>query len=139
MKHDPFSPLWSRGNSRQVVADRGHIAYYGKKHPLYDPQTVKDALASFGLTAGQRATNTRLTNDARDKSRCPVVDGRRRCKGRNCDCIGHGDGLIMPKFAFPGEDPILPQLRPRDAVYTGTKTWHRTTGTSQMPETSSVT
>ncbi|HEY2371967.1 MAG TPA: hypothetical protein VGH82_05420 [Gaiellaceae bacterium] len=122
---DPFSPLRERSISDKVINDRNYLPYFGKLHALYDPETVKAAFASFDLTQGQRATNTRFTNDARDTSFCPVVNGKKRCAGPKCRCVGRGDGLIMFKFPFPGEDPILPQLRPREAVYTGTKTTHQ--------------
>ncbi len=106
---DPFEPLRERGVAQEVWEARGYVPYYGRHHPLHDPDTVKMGLALYELTPGQKATYTRFTNGARD------------AQGRD----GYGDGLVMPKYPVPGAPPILPQLRPSFAVRTGSKTRHR--------------
>jgi hypothetical protein len=106
---DPFEPLWKRGISREVAEGRGYVSYYGRQHPLHDPDRVRAELARYELTPGQQVTLMRFMNSARDEL------------GRD----GFGDGLIMHKHPVPGAPPIAPQLRPREAVRTGGQTRHR--------------
>jgi hypothetical protein len=106
---DPFQPLWDRGIRRDVAEARGYVAYYEAGHPLHDPNIVKEAFASYGLTRAQRTALTRFTNNVRNADGNP----------------GAGAGLIMPKYSWPEAEPIVPQLRPPDAVRTGGLKSHR--------------
>jgi hypothetical protein len=110
---DAFAPLWQRGVSPEVAENRGYVPYYGRKHPLHDPETVRAFLGLYDLSSGQRSTLMRFMNSARDEE--PSADRNRE---------GYGHGLIMPKYPFPGEPNIAPQLRPQYAVRTGAMTFH---------------
>ena len=109
---DPFEPLIERGVSRAVWEARGCVPYFGVKHPLHDPHAVGDFLDVYALTPGQRGALTRWINRARDSTRSAG------------DQDAYGDGLLMPKYSVPGSPPVLPQLRPRDPVRTGSRTRH---------------
>jgi hypothetical protein len=107
---DPFGPLRERGISDPVREARGYVPYYGKNvEGFYDPGTVRRELEPYGLTPGQRSTTTRFTNAAVNE----------------LGEVGRGDGLLMRKHPVPGAPPVPPQLRPRYAVPTGGKIFHR--------------
>jgi hypothetical protein len=94
---DPFDVLISRGVSREVWEARGYIPYYGKHHPLHDPDLFDREFGKYDLTPEQIQTTKNFMNWARDahppKNRSSeFVFGRDRE-----DHEGHGDGLIMPK------------------------------------------
>lgn len=110
---DPYLPLRARGISPEVQEARGYVPYYGRKHPLYDPAAFKAELAGYEMTAGQRSTYSRFASSARTRD----ADTR--------DKDGYGVGLLMRKWQFPTLPAILPQLRPDEAVRTGSKTRHR--------------
>jgi hypothetical protein len=105
---EAFAPLWDRAIAPEVAEARGYVPYFGRHHPLHDPDGVRCEFDRYDLTPGQKSTLMRLTSGARDK------------QGRD----GFGIGLLMHKHPFPGEPPILPQLRP-EPVRTGGKTHHR--------------
>jgi hypothetical protein len=106
---DPFEPLTERGVSREVWESQGIVHYFGRKHTIHDPDAFRAELDGYGMTRGQRTTLVTFANGAR---------------GKKPDSHGDGDGLLMHKHPFPGEPSILPQLRPRHAVKTGSKTTH---------------
>ena len=108
---DPFQPLWNRGVHPDVVAARGYVPYYGRRHPLHDPEAIDAELARHPLAPDQAATLRRFMWEAREKRGGTYV-------------YGEGDGLLMRKHAIPDADPVLPQLRPRHPVRVE-PTWHR--------------
>ncbi|MGH3430668.1 MAG: hypothetical protein ACRDQZ_24405, partial [Mycobacteriales bacterium] len=85
--------------------------YFGKEHPLHDPEALLDALAPYPMGSSQLRFYVRYADKARD-AKAPKVGTRAHADGHE----GCGDGLVIPKYPVPGADPVLPQLRPRHAV-----------------------
>ena len=52
----PFEPLVERAISREVWEVRGYAPYYGRHHPNFAPDEVRDQLEPYDLCAGQRRT-----------------------------------------------------------------------------------
>jgi hypothetical protein len=128
---DPFQPLWERGISPEVAEARGYMPYYGRHHPLYDPDALRAALERYPMSNGQRNTLMQFARNARDAP--PGTDTFLRFAGEDAvtrgvdEHDGRGMGLLMPKYEFPFPDvlEVLPQLRPEYPVRTGGTTWHR--------------
>jgi hypothetical protein len=111
----PYAPLRKRGISDEVINARGYVPYFGRRHPLYDPEAVGRVLADFDFAPGQRRTLMKFMADAVDTDAAPLRDAHKGC----------GQGLVMPKYPFPGQAQIAHQLRPEYDVDTGGKYRHR--------------
>lgn len=110
---DPYEPLRERGVSPEVWAARGYAPYFGKRHPNYDPDAVLEELSRYQMAASQAAFYRKATDEAWNGEPPKHYADLPRARDQH---QGRGDGLIMHKYPFPGEAPILPQLRPRYAV-----------------------
>lgn len=117
---DPFEPLRARGVAREVWEARGYVAYYGRRHPRHDPEIIRQELGRYELSKNQAGFYTRYTNAARDAR--PAAGTRAAQDGHE----GFGDGVLIHKYAVPGAEPVLPQLRPRYPVEMDKRgLWHR--------------
>src|SRR6266568_1612548 len=108
-----FQPLIERGIAREVWEARGYVPYFGRHHSRWNTARVLRELMRYHMTPRQRQAYMRWTDDARDKTYDSWQEeqytstsrrhGTKTTRWMNLKPDrGHGYGLIMHKYAFPG-------------------------------------